>query len=144
MGCDKCNGPNKWTRPRHNPLFKPRPNRTRSADNFFSIANAKFDLFVATPARFMVAVIVAMVASYNGDATRTHDGESLPGRRRHRVRHPDPDAWHDETFIKMKPTIVYTLFRGDPWRRLAVRAAPLSPSCSTRMFNLTAARAGVS
>jgi intracellular septation protein len=73
----------------------------------FFIANAKFNLFVATGA-FMVAVIVAMVASYVV------------------VRHVPVMAivtavvvivfgtltlvLHDETFIKMKPTIVYTLF----------------------------------
>jgi intracellular septation protein len=73
----------------------------------FFIANAKFNLFVATGA-FMVAVIAAMVASYVV------------------VRHVPVMAivtavvvivfgtltlvLHDETFIKMKPTIVYTLF----------------------------------
>src|ERR1700716_1687849 len=73
----------------------------------FFIANAKFNLFVATGA-FMVAVIAAMVASYVV------------------VRHVPVLAivtavvvivfgtltlvLHDETFIKMKPTIVYTLF----------------------------------
>jgi intracellular septation protein len=73
----------------------------------FFIANAKFHLFVATGA-FMVAVIVAMIASYVV------------------VRHVPVMAivtavvvivfgtltlvLHDETFIKMKPTIVYTLF----------------------------------
>jgi intracellular septation protein len=73
----------------------------------FFIANAKFNLFVATGA-FMVAVIVAMIASYVV------------------VRHVPVMAivtavvvivfgtltlvLHDETFIKMKPTIVYTLF----------------------------------
>src|SRR3979411_3415502 len=75
----------------------------------FFIANAKFNLFVATGA-FMVAVIAAMVASYVV------------------VRHVPVMAivtavvvivfgtltlvLHDETFIKMKPTIVYTLFAG--------------------------------
>jgi intracellular septation protein len=73
----------------------------------FFIANAKFNLFVATGA-FMVAVIAAMIASYVV------------------VRHVPVMAivtavvvivfgtltlvLHDETFIKMKPTIVYTLF----------------------------------
>src|ERR1700716_227692 len=73
----------------------------------FFIANAKFNLFVATGA-FMVAVIAAMVASYVV------------------VRHVPVMAivtavvvivfgtltlmLHDETFIKLKPTIVYTLF----------------------------------
>src|SRR3954471_9180222 len=73
----------------------------------FFIANAKFNLFVATGA-FMVAVIVAMIASYVV------------------VRHVPVMAivtavvvivfgtltlvLHDETFIKMKPSIVYALF----------------------------------
>jgi hypothetical protein len=29
---------------------------------------------------------------------------------------------HDETFIKVKPTIIYGLFRRDPRRRIAVRS----------------------
>src|ERR1700709_1183820 len=73
----------------------------------FFIANAKSNLFIAT-GLFMVAVIAAMVASYVV------------------VRHVPVMAivtavvvivfgtltlvLHDETFIKMKPTIVYTLF----------------------------------
>ena len=73
----------------------------------FFVANAKFNLFVATGA-FMVAIVAAMIASYVV------------------VRHVPMMAivtavvvivfgtltlvLHDETFIKMKPTIVYTLF----------------------------------
>jgi intracellular septation protein len=73
----------------------------------FFVANAKFNLFVATGA-FMVAIVAAMIASYVV------------------VRHVPVMAvvtavivlvfgtltlvLHDETFIKVKPTIVYGLF----------------------------------
>ncbi|HMM90461.1 septation protein A [Bradyrhizobium sp.] len=73
----------------------------------FFFANAKFNLFVATGA-FMVAIVAAMIASYIV------------------VRHVPVMAivtavivlvfgsltllLHDETFIKVKPTIVYGLF----------------------------------
>ncbi|KRR18445.1 septation protein A [Bradyrhizobium lablabi] len=73
----------------------------------FFVANAKFNLFVATGA-FMVAIVAAMIASYVV------------------VRHVPIMAvvtavivlvfgtltlvLHDETFIKVKPTMVYGLF----------------------------------
>src|SRR5436305_9555368 len=73
----------------------------------FFVANAKFNLFVATGA-FMVAIVAAMIASYVV------------------VRHIPVMAvvtgvivivfgtltllLHDETFIKIKPTIIYGLF----------------------------------
>ena len=73
----------------------------------FFVANAKFNLFVATGA-FMVAIVAAMIASYVV------------------VRHVPMMAivtavivlmfgtltlvLHDETFIKIKPTIIYGLF----------------------------------
>src|SRR5882724_352125 len=71
----------------------------------FFVANAKFNLFVATGA-FMVAIVAAMIASYVV------------------VRHVPLIAivtavivivfgtltLHDETFIKVKPTIIYGLF----------------------------------
>lgn len=73
----------------------------------FFIANAKFNLFVATGA-FMVAIVAAVIASY---AVTKHvplmaivtavivlvfGGLTL--------------FLHDETFIKIKPTIIYALF----------------------------------
>src|SRR3978361_1346373 len=70
-------------------------------------ANAKFGLFVATGA-FMVAVIVAMIASYvvtnhipimalvTGVVVIVFGTLTL--------------VLHDETFIKVKPTIIYGLF----------------------------------
>ena len=66
----------------------------------FFVANAKFNLFVATGA-FMVAIVAAMIASYMV------------------VRHVPVIVLvfgtltlvlHDETFIKVKPTIIYGLF----------------------------------
>jgi intracellular septation protein len=100
----------------------------------FFFANAKTNLFIATGV-FMVAVLVAMIASYIV------------------VRHVPVMAivtavvvfvfgaltliLHDETFIKMKPTIVYTLFA-------AILAGGLLFNRSfiaimfDQMFNLTA------
>jgi intracellular septation protein len=75
----------------------------------FFIANNKFDLFVAT-AVFMVATVVSLIASrlllkkipimplVTGAFVLVFGGLTL---------------WlHDETFIKMKPTIVNLLFAG--------------------------------
>src|SRR5215213_6004353 len=73
----------------------------------FFIANAKFNLFVATGA-FMVAIIAAMIASYvvvkhvpmmaivTGVIVIVFGTLTL--------------MLHDETFIKVKPTIIYGLF----------------------------------
>src|SRR3569832_2663937 len=73
----------------------------------FFVANAKFNLFVATGA-FMVAIVAAMIASYvvvrhvpimaivTGVIVLVFGTLTL--------------VLHDETFIKMKPTIIYGLF----------------------------------
>jgi intracellular septation protein len=73
----------------------------------FFAANAKFDLFVATGA-FMVAIVAAMIASYvvvrhvpimaivSGVVVLVFGTLTL--------------VLHDETFIKIKPTIIYSLF----------------------------------
>jgi intracellular septation protein len=73
----------------------------------FFVANSKFGLFAATGA-FMVAIVVAMIASYvvvkhvpimaivTAFVVLVFGGLTL---------------WlHDETFIKVKPTIIYGLF----------------------------------
>lgn len=73
----------------------------------FFVANSKFGLFVATGA-FMVAIVAAMIASYvvvkhipimaivTAFVVLVFGGLTL---------------WlHDETFIKVKPTIIYGLF----------------------------------
>ena len=73
----------------------------------FFIANAKFNLFVATGA-LMVAIVAAMIASYivvrhvplmalvTGVIVIVFGSLTL--------------VLHDETFIKIKPTIIYGLF----------------------------------
>lgn len=73
----------------------------------FFFANAKFDLFVATAA-FMVAIVTSIVVSYvvvrhvplmaivSGVIVLVFGTLTL--------------VLHDETFIKMKPTIIYGLF----------------------------------
>ena len=73
----------------------------------FFIANAKFNLFVATGA-FMVAVIAAMIASYV--VTRHVPIMAIVTAAVVIVFGTLTLVLHDETFIKMKPTIVYTLF----------------------------------
>jgi intracellular septation protein len=73
----------------------------------FFFANARFDLFVATGA-FMVAVIAAMVASYM--VTRHVPMMAIVTAVVVIVFGTLTLILHDETFIKMKPTIVYTLF----------------------------------
>jgi intracellular septation protein len=73
----------------------------------FFIANAKSNLFVATGA-FMVAVIVAMIASYV--VTRHVPVMAIVTAVVVIVFGTLTLVLHDETFIKMKPTIVYSLF----------------------------------
>src|SRR3954464_15973387 len=71
----------------------------------FFIANAKFHLFVATGA-FMVAVVAAMIASYA--VTRHVPMMAIVTATLLIVFGTLTLILHDETFIKMKPTIVYT------------------------------------
>src|SRR3954470_2809041 len=73
----------------------------------FFIANAKFNLFVATAA-FMVAVVAAMIASYM--VTRHVPMMAIVTAIVVIVFGTLTLVLHDETFIKMKPTIVYMLF----------------------------------
>src|SRR4051812_26131970 len=75
----------------------------------FFIANAKFQLFVATGA-FMVAIVVAMIASYA--VTRHVPMMAIVTAVVVLVFGTLTLVLHDETFIKMKPTIVYLLFAG--------------------------------
>jgi intracellular septation protein len=73
----------------------------------FFAANAKFNLFVATAA-FMVAVVAAMIASY----VVTHHVPlmALVTGVIVIIFGTLTLALHDETFIKVKPTIIYGLF----------------------------------
>src|SRR5712671_1827549 len=75
----------------------------------FFLANSRFGIFVATGA-FMIAVVAALLVSYamtrqwpimpvvTAIVVVVFGGLTL--------------ALHDETFIKVKPTIIYTLFGG--------------------------------
>src|ERR1700749_2565963 len=73
----------------------------------FFIANAKFHLFVATGA-FMVAIVVAMIASYV--VTRHVPLMAMVTGVIVLVFGTLTLVLHDETFIKVKPTIIYSLF----------------------------------
>src|SRR5947209_16351029 len=73
----------------------------------FFIANAKGNLFIATGA-FMVAIVVAMIASYV--VTRHVPIMALVTGVIVIVFGTLTLVLHDETFIKVKPTIIYGLF----------------------------------
>src|ERR1700687_690494 len=73
----------------------------------FFVANAKFHLFVATGA-FMVAIVVAMIASYV--VTRHVPIMAIVSGVIVLVFGTLTLVLHDETFIKIKPTIIYLLF----------------------------------
>lgn len=73
----------------------------------FFLANAKFGLFAAT-AIFMAAVVVAIAASYA--VTRHVPMMALVTALVVMVFGALTLYLHDETFIKMKPTIIYALF----------------------------------
>jgi intracellular septation protein len=73
----------------------------------FFVANAKFHLFVATGA-FMVAIVTAMIASYV--VTKHVPLMALVTGIVVLVFGTLTLVLHDETFIKLKPTIIYSLF----------------------------------
>src|ERR1700759_4623574 len=73
----------------------------------FFVANAKFNLFVATGA-FMVAIVAAMIASYV--VVRHVPVMAIVTAVIVLVFGTLTLVLHDETFIKMKPTIIYGLF----------------------------------
>src|SRR5205814_5848479 len=73
----------------------------------FFIANAKANLFVATGA-FMVAIVAAMIASYV--VTRHIPIMAVVTGVIVIVFGTLTLVLHDETFIKVKPTIIYGLF----------------------------------
>jgi intracellular septation protein len=75
----------------------------------FFVANARYHLFVATGA-FMVAIVVAMIASYV--VTRHVPLMALVTGVVVLVFGTLTLVLHDETFIKVKPTIIYALFAG--------------------------------
>jgi intracellular septation protein len=73
----------------------------------FFAANAKFGLFAATGA-FMVAIVAAIIVSYV--VTRHVPIMALVTAFIVLVFGGLTLALHDETFIKVKPTIIYSLF----------------------------------
>lgn len=73
----------------------------------FFVANARFNLFVATGA-FMVAIVAAMAASYM--VTRHVPIMALVTGVIVLVFGTLTLVLHDETFIKVKPTIIYGMF----------------------------------
>lgn len=73
----------------------------------FFFANAKFNLFVATGA-FMVAIVAAVIASYV--VTKHVPLMALVTAVIVLVFGGLTLFLHDETFIKIKPTIIYALF----------------------------------
>lgn len=75
----------------------------------FFVVNAKFHLFVATGA-FMVAIVAALIASYV--VTRHVPLMALVTAIIVLVFGTLTLVLHDETFIKVKPTIIYALFAG--------------------------------
>jgi intracellular septation protein len=73
----------------------------------FFVVNAKYHLFAATGA-FMVAIVAAMIASYV--VTRHVPMMALVTGIIVLVFGTLTLVLHDETFIKVKPTIIYSLF----------------------------------
>jgi intracellular septation protein len=73
----------------------------------FFVFNAKYHLFVATGA-FMVAIVAAMIASYV--VTRHVPMMAIVTGIIVLIFGTLTLVLHDETFIKVKPTIIYSLF----------------------------------
>ena len=73
----------------------------------FFVANGRFDIFTATAA-FMVAIAVSMIVSYV--VTRHIPIMAIVSGVVVAVFGTLTLVLHDETFIKVKPTIIYSLF----------------------------------
>jgi intracellular septation protein len=93
------------TKPAPHPLFKLATELGPLV--IFFAANAKFGLFVATGA-FMVAIVAAIIVSYV--VTKHVPIMALVTAFIVLVFGGLTLALHDETFIKVKPTIIYSLF----------------------------------
>jgi len=89
----------------------------------FFIANAHWNVFVGTAA-FMAAVVVALVASYS--LTRSVPMMALLSTVVVIVFGGLTLVLHDAMFIKLKPTIIYTLFGTILLAGLAVGRPPLT------------------
>ena len=101
----------------------------------FFVVNAKLNLFAATGA-FMVAIVAAMIASYV--VTKHIPMMALVTGVIVLVFGTLTLVLHDETFIKMKPTIVYTLFAAVLGGGLLFGRSFIAIMFD-QMFNLTAA-----
>src|SRR5262245_54253088 len=77
--------------------------------SLFFVVNAKFDIYAATGA-FMAAVLIALAASYI--MTKTVALMPLITAVIVLIFGGLTLILHDELFIKLKPTIIYTLFGG--------------------------------
>ena len=99
----------------------------------FFVTNARYHLFVATGA-FMVAIVVAMVASYV--VTRHVPVMVLVTGIIVIVFGTLTLVLHDETFIKVKPTIIYGLFAAVLGGGLAFGRSFIAVMFN-QMFNLT-------
>jgi intracellular septation protein len=99
----------------------------------FFVANAKFNLFVATGA-FMVAIVAAVVASYV--VTRHVPLMALLTALIVIIFGSLTLILHDETFIKIKPTIIYALFALTLGIGLLLRRSFIAIMFD-QMFNLT-------
>ena len=99
----------------------------------FFIANAHWNVFVGTAA-FMAAVVVALVVSYS--LTRSVPMMALLSTVVVIVFGGLTLVLHDATFIKLKPTIIYTLFGTILLAGLAV-GRPLLTVVFHEVFELT-------
>ena len=102
----------------------------------FFVANSQVRICSSPTGAFMVAVLAAMVASYV--VTRHVPLMALVTAVIVIVFGTLTLVLHDETFIKVKPTIIYVLFGGDCSAAACCSAARSSPSLFDQMFNLTA------
>src|SRR3974377_1903841 len=93
----------------------------------FFVVNAKFHLFVATAA-FMVAIVAAMIPFYV--VTRHVPVVALVTGVIVLVFGTLTLVLHDETFIKVKPTIIYGLFAA-----VLGGGLPSGPSFPARLFD---------
>jgi len=100
----------------------------------FFAANSKFGIFAATGA-FMVAALIALAVGYV--MTRRIEVMTVVTAVIVVVFGSLTLVLHDDTFIKLKPTIIYLLFGGTLLSGLAL-GKPLLGMLFDQMFHLTA------